>query len=337
MQTKIIERYFFFGLLLATFVFAFLIFRPFWVVFVLGTAFSIVLYPIYKWFRKKKLPEWLSSLVTVLLFIVVLCGPLLGISAVVFNQSEDVYYRVVDGESITPFMDRVEQNINKFLPDIAVFDISQKTSAFISYVSNNIASIFTSTLSAFFSFLLMLIIIFYFLKDGTKWRKAIIVLSPLGDADDEKIITRFTQAVEAVMKGYLFIAIIQGVLLGIGFWIFGIPNGALWGVIAAVMSLIPTVGTSLVSIPGIIFLFATGNTTPAIGLLVWAIIVVGMVDNFLSPLIVGKQINIPSILILFSVLGGISFLGPVGILVGPLTVSLLYTLISIYRHEFKQV
>jgi len=95
MQTKIIERYFFFGLLLATFVFAFLIFRPFWVVFVLGTAFSIVLYPIYKWFRKKKLPEWLSSLVTVLLFIVVLCGPLLGISAVVFNQSEDVYYRVV--------------------------------------------------------------------------------------------------------------------------------------------------------------------------------------------------------------------------------------------------
>jgi len=234
-------------------------------------------------------------------------------------------------------MDRVEQNINKFLPDIAVFDISQKTSAFISYVSNNIASIFTSTLSAFFSFLLMLIIIFYFLKDGTKWRKAIIVLSPLGDADDEKIITRFTQAVEAVMKGYLFIAIIQGVLLGIGFWIFGIPNGALWGVIAAVMSLIPTVGTSLVSIPGIIFLFATGNTTPAIGLLVWAIIVVGMVDNFLSPLIVGKQINIPSILILFSVLGGISFLGPVGILVGPLTVSLLYTLISIYRHEFKQV
>jgi len=336
MQTKIIEKYFFFGLLLATLLFTFMIFRPFWVVLVLGVSFSIVLYPIYEWLHKKHLPNWLSAFITVLLFIIVLCGPLLGIGAVVFNQSQDVYRQVIDNGSTEPFLNTIEKRVNKILPKVMTFDINEKTTDFITYLSNNIASIFSTTVSAFFSFLLMLLIIFYFLKDGTKWKKAIMVLSPLSDKDDEKIISRLAFAVNTVIKGSLLIALIQGILLGFGLWLFNISNPALWGVVAAVCSLLPTFGTALISIPAIMFLFFIGDNASAIGLLIWAVVVVGMVDNFLSPLIVGTRINIPSLLILFSVLGGISLLGPVGILVGPLTISLLYTLISIYRNEFKQ-
>ena len=181
----------------------------------------------------------------------------------------------------------------------------------------------------------MLLIIFYFLKDGARWKKSIIVLSPLSDKDDEKIINRLSLAVNAVIKGYFLIALAQGVLMGFGLWLFNVPSPALWGIVAAVASLLPTFGTALVSIPAIIFLFMVENTASAIGLLIWAVVVVGLVDNFLSPFVVGGKTNIPPIIILFAVLGGISFLGPVGILVGPLTVSLLYTLISIYRNEFK--
>ncbi|MFA6520241.1 MAG: AI-2E family transporter [Candidatus Paceibacterota bacterium] len=334
MQTKTIERLFFFGILLATLVFTFMIFRPFWIVLILGMSFAIVLHPLYLWFTNKKLPEWFSALATVLLFILVLCGPLLGIGAIVFNQSQNVYRVVVSEGSVQPFLESIETRVNNYLPDVAKLDINQRTSDFISYVSENIASIFSSTVSAFFSFLLMLLIIFYFLKDGAKWKKAIVLLSPLGDKDDEKIISRLAFAVNAVIKGYLFVALIQGVLMWAGLWIFNIPNPALWGVVAAVSSLLPTIGTALVSVPAIIFLFATGNTAYAVGLFIWAVAIVGLVDNFLSPLIVGKKINLPSLMILFSVLGGISLLGPVGILIGPLTVSLLYTLISIYRNEF---
>lgn len=336
METKIIERYFFFGLLLATLLFTFLIFRPFWIVLVLGVSFSIVLYPVYEWFNKKYIPSWLSSLITVLLFTVILSGPFLGIGAMVFNQSQDVYRLVIESGKTEPFLNKIDQTVNKILPAGTVFNVHEKTSNFVSYVSSNIANIFSTTISAFFSFILMLLIIFYFLKDGAKWRKAIVVLSPLRDTDDEKIIARLTQAVNGVVLGSLFIALVQGVLMGLGLWIFNVPNGALWGVVAAVASLLPTFGTAFVSVPAVIFLLTIGNTTSAIGLIIWAVIVVGMVDNFLSPLIIGKKINIPSLLILFSVLGGISVLGPVGILVGPLTVSFLYTLISIYRNEFKQ-
>lgn len=336
MQTKIIERYFFFGLLLTTFIFTFFIFRPFWVVLVLGLSFSIVLYPIYEWLTKRKIPSWLASLLTVIFFTIVVCGPLLGIGAIVFNQSQDVYHTVTDSEQAKPFLDLIENKVNTLLPEGVTFDINKKATELVTYLSENIASIFTTTVSAFFSFILILLIIFYFLKDGAEWRKAIIVLSPLGDKDDEQIIRKLAQAVNGVIKGSLFIAIIQGALLGLGLWFFGIPNGALWGVVAAITSLIPTLGTSLVSIPAIIFLFVTGNTVAAIGLLIWAVVMVGTIDNFLGPLIVGQKIHVSSLLILFSVLGGISLLGPVGVLVGPLTVSLLYTLISIYRNEFKQ-
>ena len=336
MQSKIIEKYFFFGLLLATLIFTFLIFRPFWIVLVLGVSFSIVLHPIYEWLHQKRLPSWVASLVTLVIFIIVLCGPLLSIGAVVFKQSQNLYHTITENGSAQEFMGLIESKVNTILPEGVVFDIHQKAAEFVSYLSGNIADIFTGTVSAFFSFVLMLLIIFYCLKDGTQWRKFLIVLSPLGDADDEKIISRLAQAVNGVIKGSLFIAVVQGILMGLGLWIFGISNGALWGVVAAITSLIPTLGTSLVSIPAIAFLFLTGQTGPAIGLLIWALVMVGMIDNFMGPLFVSKQIKISSLLILFSVLGGISLLGPVGVLVGPLTISLLYTLISIYRNEFKQ-
>src|SRR3989344_7837313 len=104
MQTKIIEKYFFFGLLLATLIFTFLIFRPFWVVLILGISFSIVIYPVFLWF-KRKLPDWIAALFTVLLFTIIVCGPLLGIAALVFNQSQDLYHVVTEGGSIDPFLD----------------------------------------------------------------------------------------------------------------------------------------------------------------------------------------------------------------------------------------
>ena len=336
MQPKIIEKYFFFGLLLATIIFTFFIFQPFWIVLALGICFAIVLYPIYEWLNNKKLPNWLSAFLTIFLFTIVLCGPILGIGVIVFNQSQDVYHTVVNSGGAKPFLSSIENKVNNLLPEAINLDINQKTKDFVFYVSKNIANIFSATISAFFSFLLMLLIIFYFLKDGKKWKKAIVILSPLEDKDDEKIISRLVFSVNAVIRGYLFISLVQGILMGIGLWLFDIPNPALWGLVAAVSSLLPTIGTALVSVPAIIFLFAIGNITSAVGLLIWAIVAVGLIDNFLSPLILGKKINMPSLLILFSVLGGISLLGPVGILIGPLTVSLLFTLISIYRNEFKQ-
>ncbi|KKQ85835.1 MAG: hypothetical protein UT09_C0043G0011 [Parcubacteria group bacterium GW2011_GWF2_38_8] len=335
MQTKIIERYFFFIFLFATFIFSFFIFRPFWIVLVLGISFSIVLYPIHERLNKK-LPNWLSALLTVLFFVAIIGAPLFGIGIMVFNQSQNAYQTIITNVHSLSFIDSINNSINGILPEGISFNLYEKISSFISFISDNMASIFTSTLSTVFSSVLVLLSIFYFLKDGRRWRKALVILSPLSDADDQKIINKLSRAVNAIVKGYLLIALIQGILMALGLSFFGVPNPALWGLVTMITAFIPTIGTALVSVPAIIFLLLTGQTIEAVGLLCWAVAVVGMIDNLLSPIIVGNRINLPPLLILFSVLGGISLLGPVGILVGPLTISLLYTLISIYRNEFKQ-
>ena len=330
------ERYFFFGLLLVTFILSFLIFKPFWVILVLGISFSVVLYPFYEWLKERKIPNALASLLTVIFFTILLCGPLLGIGALVFEQSKGVYQSFTGNNDSFLILESVNTTVNKILPQGVTFDIHAKASEFVSYITSNIATIFSTTVSAFFSFILTLLIIFYFLKDGEEWKKMVIVLSPLSDTEDKKIIHRLREAILSVVMGNLLIAFTQGTLMGLGLWIFGIPNPAVWGTVAAFTSLIPTIGTAFISVPAIFFLFFIGATGQAVGLLVWAVIVVGMIDNFLSPMFIAGRTNISPLFILFAVLGGVSLLGPVGILMGPLTISLLYALIAIYRNEIKQ-
>jgi len=164
MQTKIIERYFFFGLLLSTLIFIFFIFKPFWIVLILGASFTVVLYPIYKYFNKY-ISSWLSAFVIVFLFALIICGPILGIGAMVFNQSQNVYHNVINNGGAENFITSINTTINNMLPEGLTFDAHEKVSSFVSFLSNNISKIFSSTFSTLFSFILMLVSIFYFLKD----------------------------------------------------------------------------------------------------------------------------------------------------------------------------
>lgn len=335
MHKNIIERYFFFGLLLATLLLVFNIFKPFLSVLVISISFTVVLYPLYIWFRKIKFPGWVASLTTIFLFLLLVGGPVLGIGFLVFNQSQDLYQSLSNQGVTVNFLENIENSMHKILPSGINIDLEQKISESVSFLSSNISTIFTSTLSTLLGIFLIIISMFFFLKDGANWKKALILLSPLSDEDDRKIISKLSLSINGIIKGYLLIALIQGTLMGVGLAVFGVPNAALWGVMAGIGSLIPTIGTGLVSVPAVIFLFATGYTGAAIGMAIWAFMIVGWVDNLLNPIIISSKINIPQLLVLFSILGGLALFGAIGFLIGPLAVSLLYALLSIYREEFR--
>lgn len=305
-------------------------------VLVLGASFAIVLYPVYKLFKRLHSPNWLSSLITVLLFVLLICGPLLGVGLVVFKQSQNVYNLVADGGNINPFIEKINNSINNIVPYGASIDLKSKTSDFVSVLSNNITKIFSTTLSTIFSFILLLLTIFYLLKDSETWRKMLLEFSPLSTENNEKILNRISLTINGVIKGSLLTTLIQGITLGIGLAIFNVPNPALWAVVGAIASFVPIFGTAIVTIPAVIFIFLLGNIVGAIGLTIWAILAVGLIDNFLSPLIFSNKIKMPAFITLFSVLGGLALLGPVGILIGPIATSLLYTLISIYKDDFEK-
>ncbi len=334
MRQNVIERYFFFGFFLLALGFTLLVFRPFLPVLVIGASLAVVLHPVFIWLGKSVTGgrAWLSALITLLLFVVVLAVPLYFIGKTVFNQSKEVYQSLTEHGSGN-FLQVLTEKISNLVPENFAIDVDQKIADIVSVVTSNVASIFKSTVSTIFSFLLVLLSMFYFLKDGAHWRKSLVDLSPLSESDDSKIISKLSKAVNGVLKGYLLIALCQGLLMGIGLFIFGVPHPALWAVLTGVASLVPTIGTAIIAVPAIIFLFVTAGIAPAIGLLVWSVVLVGTVDNMLNPILIGRQTSIHPLLVLFSVLGGISLLGPVGILIGPLSISLLIALVSIYQEK----
>lgn len=335
MLNAVNPKYFFYGLLSIVLIFTFFIFRPFLPVLVLSAALAVVLSPLYETFRTRVTGgrNWLASLMTLVFFIVILVGPLILIGSMVYQQSNELYTTLSSGTSTSGFVETLSAKLENSLPFGSDIDLSGKIAVFVSQISDNIAGIFKATLTTFFSFLLLLLALFYFLKDGKDWKEGVVFWSPLADHDDKKVLDRLTDAINGVMKGYLLIALVQGVVMGIGLSIFGVPHAALFGVLTGIASLVPTIGTALVSIPAILFLYFTGHDAAALGMLLWATVLVGTIDNVLNPIVVGRKINIHPLLILFSVLGGMALLGPLGLLVGPLSVALLHALLLIYQER----
>lgn len=335
MQISSTEKYFLFTLLLITSVLTLLIFYPFLAVFILSVAFAVVLSPVYSWIKKYLAFKisWLASLLTIILFILCLCVPLFFVGKEVFYQTQNLYNNVVASGNSGQFINSIDHSINKLLPDGFNFDVHSKIVEIVSSLSNNLANFFSSTLNSIAMFLLMVFSLFYLLKDGEKWKNGFIKIFPLSDENTNEILSNIRKSINRIFKGSFIIAIVQGILAWIGFSFFGVPNAIIWAVVACITSLIPTVGTSLVTIPAILFLFFTGMHLHALGLLAWALLIVATVDNILNPYIISGDSDIPSLFILFSILGAIILIGPLGILIGPLVLSLLYSLISIYKKE----
>ncbi len=200
----------------------------------------------------------------------------------------------------------------------------------LSWVIGHFDSVFSIVFDGILGFILMLISIYYFLRNATAIRENIISWSPLPDGFDQEVLSALKGAVDAVIHGRFLVSIAHGFLISIGFWIFGISSPILWGFVGSIASLIPTIGTAIVTVPAVIYLFVTSHTGAGAGMLIWATIIVGLADNMLSALILKRSININPLIILFSILGGVEFFGPVGFLAGPVLVSAFLSLMRIY-------
>ena len=171
------------------------------------------------------------------------------------------------------------------------------------------------------------------LKDGEDFMDTMVELSPLAEREDRGILKRLKTSVDSIVRGSLIIATIQGIVSGVGLAIFGVPYASLLGALAGVAAFIPTLGPSLVLLPAAGYLLLSGHVGAGLGMLAWAVLAVGLIDNLLHPTLVGRGARIHPFFILFSVIGGISAFGIIGFVVGPLIMSLLLALFEIYRKE----
>ena len=327
MEKKKLQVYFFLALFALVTALNFFIFRPFLATLLVAATFAIVFYPLYK-FLSGKFPNWpgLAAALTVVLICLVVLLPLLVFSFQLFREASNVDLEGIIGKA--------QELLSPYVP-VDNLNLSQFPKQTLSWLVQNLGGFFTSFVSFAVNLFLFIVALYYLLKDGKRLFQTVKVLSPLPDNQDEHILGKLEQAINSVVKGALFIALLQGMLTSIGFWIFGVPHPILWGSITVVAALIPSVGTALVLVPAIIYLYFTGHMGAAIGLTIWGVCAVGMIDNLLAPMLVSRGIRLHPFIILLSVLGALALFGPVGFVLGPLVISLLFALLDIHFEVIK--
>jgi predicted PurR-regulated permease PerM len=205
---------------------------------------------------------------------------------------------------------------------------------FSSGMASQIGGILKNTLVLAVELLVMLISLFFFFRSGESYYRGVMDLLPFPSDHKQAIARKFHDTFIAVLYGVFLIALLQGFMTGIGFALFGLPFPVFWGVLAAVLALLPIGGAALVWLPGALYLYLTGSTLPSVYLAIWGIVLVSLPDNFLKPLIIGRKSKIPSFFLFVAILGGLQVYGVLGILFGPLIVTLLTAFIQIYREEY---
>ena len=346
MNTRSFQEYFLLVLIVGALWFSGAIFKPFLVPLALAAAFAVVLHPLYLRLLKDapKYPS-LVALFTLSISIVCIVLPIVIIGTLLGREAARVYGSFTDGSAtiqVSAIVSQLQSMLPTQIPGVANLtqnlagNVNEYGTAILTWVTSHIGDAFSSIASSFLSFFVFLVALFFFMRDGAAFRKTLIELSPLPDKDDEMIFDHLATAVNSVIRGNLLIALIRGVLATIGFAIFGIPNSILWGTMTGLAGLIPGIGLVIVFAPAILYAFFTSGAVPAIGLLCWGFLVVGLADNILGPKIVGHGTQLHPLFVLLAILGGIDFFGPIGIFLGPIVVSFLIALLSIYSTSSKK-
>ena len=323
---------------------------PFLKPLLLGALLAGLFHPLYRWItRLLGGRQSLGAGVTLLVLLVLGLGPISVFLGIVVQQALTV------SDQAIPWLSQhlgaaSTSNIHDWLvqrfPALAEYMPSQEqllqqvgtaaktAGAFLV----GFASRMTVTTAAFLlTLFVMLYAMFFFFKDGHKILERIFYYLPLSDEDETSMLARFTSITRATIKGTLVIGIIQGALGGIAFRVAGIEGAALWGTIMTILSIIPGIGAPLVWVPVVIVLFVNGQYVTGTLLLVWCGVVVATIDNFLRPLFVGRDAQMPDLLILIGTLGGLFLFGPIGFIVGPIICGLFLTVWDIYGTTFKAV
>lgn len=336
MNHKKSELYFLLALLAGIFILTFYIFKPFLFALILGIVFATVFDPLHKKiFALTKGRKSLAALLATGCVLVIVIAPLTFLGIQIFQEATQLYSSLITNGGATDLsrdLSGTIQNLSRFSPipvDFSV-DVNKYLKEGLSWLLQHLGPLFTNVAKVLLGVFIFLVALYYLFKDGGKLKEAVIGLSPLQDIHDQAIINKLALAINSVIRGNLTVAVVQGILTAIGFALFGVPNAALWGSVTVVAALIPGVGTALVFLPAILYLYFTGETVLAVGLLIWGTVAVGLIDNFLGPKLVERGMRLHPFLILLSILGGVGFFGPLGFLLGPLVLSLLFALVEIY-------
>lgn len=341
--TKMRNILFFSVLATVTIVFAFLI-KPFFYPIFWAAVIASLFNPVYKKFVLKLKNKNISSLLALTLVIVIIIIPLILIGSLIINEAINLLQAILDNksgfnETLQNFMKWLETNPLTQKLGVAPDSVRQKVVEVIgmisSYLFTAVKNFTQNSLAFVVMFVIMAYTLFFFLRDGEKFLKKIMYLSPIGDKQEVALYKKFISTSRATLKGTVIVAAIQGALGATLFSLLNIEGALIWGVVMMFFSIIPGLGSFVVWLPVAIIMFILGYVWQAIVIVLVGFLLISTIDNILRPILVGKDTQMHPLLILFSTLGGVVLFGVTGFILGPIITALLISLWDMYEEYYK--
>jgi predicted PurR-regulated permease PerM len=282
-------------------------------------------------------PGWTAT-VSTLLVIVTILGPVTLITLAVANEARDFAQNLesnpvrldFDSPVFGPLLRWMDQYVDVERYQNPAF-LRERLEGWTGTLANRTLGVVGGAVSVVVQMFLVIFTMFYLFRDGDAIRQAASDVLPLQRSQMRDVLARTREVIGATVYGVIVIALIQGVLGGAIFWTLGLPSPLLWGVVMFFLSMIPMAGAFLVWAPAALFLAFTGAWMRAAVLVAWGVLVVGSIDNFLSPRLVGKRTRLHELLVFFSVLGGLEVFGVLGLVLGPVVVAVTLALVEMVR------
>lgn len=344
-HTQLEQRAFLLLLALVTALFLYLL-QPFFGAVFWACVIGLLFYPLHKrllllWGGRRNL----AALATLAVCVVIGVVPSLFVVGSFLQEGAGLYQRLQSGDlNLGSYIDRIRQGFPMVQQLLETLNLDlgtlkeQLSGAAITlsrHLAQNAVQLGQGTLQFLVSIGLMLYVAFFMLRDGPRLITLMIRALPLGDARERLLFDKFAEVTRATVKGNLVVAVVQGGLGGLIFWLLDIQGALLWGVVMTLLSLIPVVGASLIWGPVAIYLFAVGEWGQGMILTAFGAGVIGLVDNVLRPLLVGRDTKLPDYIVLLSTLGGFVLFGMNGFVIGPLVAALFVAFWEIFIREFN--
>ena len=343
--------WFFLACFIVSFVLLGWLLLPFISIILLGAVVGGLFYPVYRIMAAHpKIRPSIASLATCVLIFFVLFVPIVFFIGSLTQQAYGLYQMARSAainEQINALLQdtRILERANAYLADFnlehtgdELKNAASEVAKFVGlYLYDQARSIASNTLAFVINFILMLMVIFFLLKDGESLVAYIVDLSPLPSDQERMLIRKFNEMAGAILVGNGMGGLIQGVAGGLLFWVFGFQSAFLWGVIMGLLAFLPIIGIGVVFIPTAVYLFLKGSVAASIGFMIFYFVLSGGVEYIFKPKIVGKQVKMHPLLVFFSIIGGLKLFGILGIIYGPLIVTAFLTLAEIYRANYQRM
>lgn len=313
-------------------------FLPFFKLIALGGILAVLFHPLKLKLDKHFKSQTITSLITLIVAAVVIMLPVYAVGQLAFNEIANVYSQQATQGSLTSSLNNFVAHLNGSAHAVAqnlLDTAAQKIAGFAGNAFQSITALLGNIAGFFISLVLVVLTLYYFLRDGGKFRAFVEGVFPLSHSHETLLVEKLESAVKGVVQGAFTVALLQGSVATVGFVIFGVPQPLLWGIFAVLSSLVPTVGTLLATGPAIVYLFLSGHTGAGIGLAIWAFISIQALDNFVSPKLIGNKTKLHPLLTLLSIIGGLRLFGPLGFLMGPILMAMFMALVEIYNLDLR--